>query len=213
MFRRLNFLALALLFSAIGSDVQGALVNFNLLDPTGTANTAGEAFEAGMPFTNMGITLSAIPTTTLGSGSGTFSANTTSAGINSAGTTADGASEVDAGETLTFTVSFAPSTIVSLTSIDFSGIGSDATDAAFVSINGGSAISLFTGQPDFNGGTDVFTPTIGITSGDTLAISAADAVGLQEISFHATALAVPEASSLFALSLCGFAVLTRRRRA
>ena len=193
------------------------LVVFDMSDPTGTAGSAGEAFEAGAStFTMSDVTLGVNVASAFagGDGSAAYSANSGGGGINTGGTSADGASDLDVDETLTLTWTFAATEMVTLLSMDFSGIGSDATDAAFVSINGGTAIQLNTGAADFSGGTDTWTPSGGlaIVSGDTYTFTAADQFDIADIIVDVTS-AVPEPSSAICLglfALCG--VVTRRRK-
>ncbi|SMP55574.1 PEP-CTERM protein-sorting domain-containing protein [Neorhodopirellula lusitana] len=199
------------LFTCLTLKSEAAIVTFNLLDPSGVAGTAGEDLET-IDFTiASGVTLSEVATSTFagGNGTGTFSANGTTAGVNTGGTFDDEASQFDAGETLTFTVNFSAPTIVTLTSIDFSGIGSDSSDSATVLVDG-TSFELFTGKLNFNGSSDEWTPTIALTDGDTIAVSVSNVAALEAVSFDVTA--VPEPSMAVFLFAVGGALIERRRR-
>jgi hypothetical protein len=193
------------------TQVSAAIISFDLLDPTGVGGTAGEAFESGSPFTASGLTIAVAGTTTLGSTTGVYSANTSEAGFNSGGLVADQASGLDFGETLTFTLNFAGLN-VSFASIDFSGIGSSSADSAFVAVSGGAPAELFTTVPGFNGTTDVWTPSGGLTiaNNDTIVVTASDVVFLERISFDVTA--VPEPSTFAFLGLLTGGVMAHRVR-
>ena len=188
------------------------------LDLTDAASTAGDSFENTGTFSTNGVTFSVSAATTLGDGTGSFSANGSNAGVDSDGVTGaggDSASEIDNGETLTFSLTFAATTTVSLNNIDFQGVGGSASDQASVSINGGAATNLFTGQADFNGSSDVWTPSGGISlsSTNTIAITTSDQISLQAISFDINLAPVPEpASAITFAGICSTLALWRRRR-
>ncbi len=194
--------------------LSAGVITLDLLDPTGDAGTAGEAFEAGNSFTVAGVTFSVAASTSLGSMTGPYSANSSTAGLNS-DDVGDEASELDLGESLTFTLTFDDAALmVELENIDFSGVGATAADSAFVTTTAGS-FTLFTGQADFNGTTDVWSPGgITFSTGDMLAIQAsgvANVIALQAMSFDVSTIAVPEPAVLPAL-LCLSACVVGFRR-
>ena len=199
--------------------VSAGVISLDLLDPAGVGGTAGEAFEARNPFTISDVTFSAAAVTSLGSMTGAYSANASTAGLNSVGVL-DSPSEMDVGEVLTFTLTFDDAALaVKLLSIDFSGIGSTSDDSALATTSAGM-FTLFTGQPDFNGSTDVWSPD-GITylTGDTISVQAsgvANEVALQAMSFNVTTISVPEATifpALVFLTVCGAGLQRRRQSA
>lgn len=191
-------------------NAHAALVKFLLDD---TAGNAGAALESVGTFTNHGVTLSTTVTSTLGSMTGNFSANGSGSGVNSAGITAgDGPSELDAGETVTFTFAFSTPTTVTFSSFDFSGVGPSAGgDAALVSVNGGSDLILETGVANFNGGSDVWTPNLAFTSGATIRVNAQDTIRFEELTLDIVT-AVPEPSSWAMMVMAGTCVVFCRHR-
>ncbi len=198
--------------------LSAGVITVDLLDPTGDVGTAGEAFETGNSFTVSGVTFSLAAATSLGSMTGSYSANSSTAGINSDGV-GDAPSELDLGESLTFTLTFDDAALmVELESIDFSGVGSTADDAALVTATAG-AFTLFTGQADFNGSTDVWSPAgISFSTGETMAVQAsgvANVVALQAMSFDVSTIAVPEPAvlpALVCLTMCVAGFRRCRRR-
>ena len=216
----LSAIGLLLAFAPFAGSANADLIPFDLLDPSGVAGTAGEALESTGSVTIGGVTINVGAASSItGSTGADFSANASTAGINTGGVTGgDGASELDLGETLTFTFTFGSET-VSLNEIDFSGVGGNAGagvsagDAALVNV-AGSSFSLFTGVTDFSGGTDTFSPDGGITlaSGDTIVISAEETIVIQGITLHVKPATVPEPSSLAVLGIGCVAGLMRRRR-
>jgi hypothetical protein len=171
-------------------------------DSTGNG---GAAFESGSSFVISGVTISATTSTTLGDLTSVFSANGSGSGVNSGGISgaADGASAVDSGEHIVFEFSFPSNLIVSLSSFDFSGVGSsEGGDGALVSHNGGADILLETGAGNFNGSSDLWTPGLMLSSGDTLRIGAESQIVLEAFTLDVTA--VPESTSLLFCSV-GFA--------
>lgn len=207
-----SFIAAIVLSFFSCTQAHADLAMFDLTDPTNGDESAGEAFENDMPFTSNGVTITATTDSTFSGATGSsYSANGSGGGVNSAGTSDDGASVLDALETITFTVTFAaPVTALQLTEIDLSGVGATAADQATINV-AGTSFDLFTGQPDFAGGSDTWTPSIAINSGDTIVFSAAEAYALNSITFHTTT-AVPEptAALMFGIALAGLGF--RRRR-
>lgn len=212
----LRLLAPAILLIA-SAPVHGAIIVLDLLDPTGIANTAGEAFESAGSYTESGVTFTVSATSVNGSMSGSFSANGSSAGVDTDGQTGaqgDATSEIDSGETLIFTMSFSGLNLL-LTAIDFDEVGAaDGDDAGLVSIAGAVPVVLETGVADFNGTSDVWTPTGGveILSGESIAISAEDNVELISISFSTASAAVPEPTHFAFLFSCAAVAVYRKRR-
>jgi hypothetical protein len=179
--------------------VRGDLITYDLTDPTGTGGTAGEAFEAGNTFTAGGVTITV--TTTPAS---SYTANATQGGVAN--------SLLDAGEsvTLTFTgLSF------DLISIDLNLVGdADSTDSALVTVDG-NLFELHTGVANFNGTTDVWSPTpIPLVSGDTIVFAADIQIGLQALTLDVEA--IPEPSAFLfggvAFGMTSFAAISRRMR-
>lgn len=201
------------------SSLPAGLITLDLLDPTGTGNTAGEAFNLPNSFFVSGVTFDASTTTTLGTGTSSFSSNTSNAGVDSDGITSgggDSASELDAGETLKLTLTFdAAAWSVALANVDLSGVGG-STDAATVTTPAGT-FDLFTGQPDFNGSTDVWSPS-GLTfaSGQMIQFETNDRISVPAITFDITAIAVPEPSAflfmaIVAAPVCAAAAYRKRK--
>lgn len=198
--------------------LSAGVITLDLLDPAGVTGTAGDAFEAGDSFTTAGVTFSAAASTSLGAMTGSYSANATTAGINSDGIL-DAPSELDVGERLAFTLTFDDAAFsVELQTVDFSGIGGTTDDSARVTTTAGT-FTLFTGQPNFNGSTDVWSP-IGLVfaTGDTIEVHAsglANNVALQAMSFDITTISVPEPTAfpaLLCLSASVVAVAGLRRK-
>jgi hypothetical protein len=187
-----------------------AIVTFNLRAPT-SGGTAGTTLNSNSSVTIGGITLTV---SAIGSaGPGSFSAITANAGVDSVGVTGEETSRLDLGEQLNFTVTFSDLN-VQLLSVDWNQMqGDTAADAAIFELNNTGQQSFYTSVANFNGTTSLWSviPPLTINSGDVLKFSAADQVGLQQISFNANA--VPEPSSLLLLSIGGGILgLTRRRR-
>lgn len=95
--------------------------------------------------------------------------------------------------------------------IDLGGVGADALDGVSFTING-MTTNLFTGVTDFNGSTDVFTPSspISLLAGNSIVLtgsSSTSSFDLDEIGVSA----VPELSSM-ALMLAGIGGMALRRR-
>jgi len=185
---------------------------FDLRD---VAGSAGEALEDGFTFSDGGLTISVAVATTLGDGTGEYRANASQGGVDSDGVTSgggDAASELDAGETLTFTLSYDPGTAsASLTFVDLQGVD-DASDSATVNING-SLTTLSVAIPGvFNISTDVWTTGgISIPDGSTIILTTNDRIGIQELTFNVVSV-IPEPSSAGLACLGVFGWIARRRR-
>ena len=175
----------------------GEIVFFDISDNNGTA---GEGLENFGFFTASGVTIT-VSTFSASNSNSAFQANGSRGGVDN--------NDVDNDEILTFTFTFA-NPFATLNFIDLQGVGNNLSDAAFVNING-AVTTLFTGQPDFNGTTDVWTPAGGIVinSGDSIVFTAADKFGVQGIELDVEA--IPECSSVFMFA-SAIAVSNRRRR-
>jgi len=202
---------------AMGLTSSGAsIVNLSMLDNSGVTGEAADAFEAGNSFVDSGLTFAISVATTLGNGTGSFSANSTTAGINSDGS-GDSASALDLGETLTLTVTFSSQSVSSVVfkSLSLNGVGSaNGNDAAFVTVAGGSTVTLETGVTDFNGSSDVWTPNGGITlsSGDTIVLSAENTMAMEGASFEVSPVPEPGHIGVLSLALLAPLLLHRARR-
>ena len=151
-----------------------------VLDLT-TGGAAGIALNAGLPYTFSGVTLTA---TAIG---GVVNATAASLGINVVSNGSDVSDQIDAafGEELTFTITFGPSVnSLFFTQLDLVGVGPSLPDDAFIHINANPPVVLETGAANFNGTTDLWSPSpIALASGDTIRFVAGDTFGLQSISF------------------------------
>ena len=83
-------------------------------------------------------------------------------------------------------------------------------DAALLSVNAGANLILETGAANFNGTTDVWSPNLILSNGDTFRVSAQDSVGLQEISLDVTAIPEPATAMLMGFALLGMMKVCRR---
>ncbi len=197
------------------ANLSAGVITLDLRDPAGSA---GEAFEAGNSFTVSGVTFSVAASTSWGTATGSYSGNSSTAGVNSDGV-GDEPSRLDVGETLTFTLTFDDAALmVELENIDFSLVGGTADQAALVTTTAGS-FTLFTGAADFNGTTNVWSPAgITFSTGDAMVIQASgsdNVVALQAMSFDVASIAVPEPAAfvvLFCLTACVAGFRCRRRR-
>lgn len=215
MFRSKSLFALAcgLLLTPAS---QASLVTFDLRDPSpaGGASTAGELFEGGaLSVVQSGVTLGISLSTTLGDGTASYVAVDANAGVDTnglSGVSGDGPAEIEAGETVTFSVTTA-GLLLTLNEIDFSGVGDSAADAALVTIGGDPELILTKALPEVDA-SSVWTPGVPIALGfgDTIAITASESLALQSITF-ATA-AVPEPNAAWMLAVMGLARLSGRRR-
>ena len=131
---------------------------------------------------------------------GNLNSNATSFGV--------GDSAID-GTSESITISF--SADILFNSIDFSSIGADITDGASFTI-GGSTTNLFTGAADFNGGSDIYTPSsaIALTTGDTIVLTGSSVTSIYDLD-GINVTAVPEPSTAL-LGAIGFLAFRRRRR-
>lgn len=167
-------------------------------------------------------TSSALSDFTISVAGSTANVNATveSLGINhtGAGDDTDQIDNLAGAETLIFTLT-APTLssqyYMTILSIDFFEVGPSVGDAALVSVDGGSDIILETGATDFNGSSDVWTPTItpfGYNVNSTITFTAQTSYGLQGITF-AFVEKTPEPGTLglFALGL-GLICATRKNK-
>ena len=182
-----------------------------------SSGDAGDFFDdspGGISHTQEGVTLEMNTSTTLGPTLlSEFNAISTNAGIDSLSTTTnDNPSGIDFGEELTFEITFDSTMFaVELFSVDWNRVGADSSDAAIFSLNKSSVVELHTGEANFNGTTDVWTPpNLSLTSGDVILLTATDEVGLQGITFNVTN--VPEPTSLMCFLAPIVAMIPRRSR-
>lgn len=167
-----------------------------IFDFTGQGGTFDNMTSVSVPLVDGGINFSM---TVTGTG-GDLNSNASGIGINDANI--DGMAE-------SITLSFSIDT--ELNFLDLGGVGGDVSDGADVTI-AGTNFQFFTGQPDFNGSSDVFTPAtpIALTAGQTIVITGASATSVFDID-SISVTAVPEPSSTLLLtSLAGLFVLRRR---
>ena len=179
--------------SACPQRSEALLVTLDLTADSGV-ETPGEVLEDG-PFTVNGLTITA---------STGFNALTNNAGIGSGG-------EIDLGESLTLTFTGASFDLVS---IDMSGVGSsEGGDAAVIDVDG-TVFSLETGVTDFNGSSDLWSPSppISLASGSTVTFTAENAYGLQAISLNIVAIPEPTAALFGSLLAVGLGLTVGRRR-
>lgn len=182
--------------------------SIQMLDLT-TGGAAGSALDAGLPYMFSGVTLTA---TGIG---GAVNATAASLGINVVGDGSDVSDQIDAafGEELTFTITFGPSiSSLFLTQLDLVGVGPDAADDAFIHINANPAVVLETGAANFNGTTDVWSPSpIALASGDTIRFVAGGTFGLQSISFDVYAIPEPLSFLVWGVGIVGYMSYRARR--
>ncbi|MBB3208072.1 hypothetical protein FHS27_003899 [Rhodopirellula rubra] len=196
------------------SSLSAAIVTFDLTDPIGSNGFAGEALESAGTVTQFGITLDVSVVGTADPAS--FSAVTDSAGVNSDDdTTTETRNRIENGEFIEFQVSFDPQQLViSINSIDwrFQEGNVSAGDAATFQINSDPVLFFGSDSSDYDASDDIWSPSsvFAVSSGDTLRFGATDQVGLQAITFNATA--VPEPSGLVAICVMGVVGLVRRGR-
>lgn len=135
------------------------------------------------------------------SNNGNLNSNSSSFGIGD--DSIDGVGEI-------LMISFDKDVMVNI--VDFSAIGADVTDGANIKIGMLSGVDLYTGQADFNGVTDRYTPSspLLLSAGESITITGSDAgskFGLQSINVSI----VPEPSTLGMLCLSGLFLLRRNR--
>ena len=207
---------LLLLVSLTSANVQGATVTFDFL------GTAG----ADLDGTSMGTTSVTVDGITLNltaisqvdgftadefnqtaSGGGNF-------GINAPGS-ADSTDALDGAEgieSILFSVtSSVPLSSLTLDTFDFDRITNAGGDAGQLSFAGGGSTISFTNATVATG--DVLTVNESITTGQTFTLAFVDGngFGLEFLTFTATAVAVPEPSSLGFLLLAATGLFVRRR--
>ena len=205
------FFLLAFLTSA---NVQGATVTFDFL---GTAGTDLDGLSMGTTsVTSGGITLNLMAISQVGGitadefnqtaiGGGNFGINPPGADSSDA---LDGAQGI---ESILFSVtSSVPLSSLTLDTFNFDRITNAGMDEGQLSFAGGSEID-FTNATVATGG--VLTVNESITTGQTFTLAFVDGngFGLEFLTFTATAVAVPEPSSLGFLLLAATGLFVRRR--
>ena len=208
---------LFLLVSLTSANVQGATVTFDF------NGLAGADLDDG---TSMGTTSVTVDGITLnltaisqvdGVTAGTFNQNASPApgnfGINAPGST-DSTDAVDGDEgieSILFSVtSSVPLSSLTLDTFDFDRITNAGMDEGQLSFAGGSTINFTNNEvPD----ADLLAVNESITTGQTFTLSfvAGNGFGLESLTFTATAVAVPEPSSLGFLLLAATGLFVRRR--
>ena len=208
--RHLAFLGFTLAF-VLATHGNATAVLLDLRDPAMMGlPPAGAALDSTGTFSISGLTITAT------AAGGDVNALTSSLGVDTPSAVGSDDSdqiEFDFSESLTFVLSFAGATSVTLTEIDFAGIGAaGAGDGAFVNV-AGTGFLLETGAAGFSGSSDVWTPPGGISlnSGDTIVFSAESVAGasfgLQTITFDI----VPEPAMGISAMLGILLVFSRRR--
>lgn len=194
-------------FAATLDSAQAAPIVFDLTDPTSGAATAGEDLESSGSASQGGVTITAT------AAGGALNSLSNSFGVNATGSDDSDQIEFDFSESLTFTITFNAPTTVSLTEIDFLGIGPNANDDALVNVAGAGNVTLETGATDFAGTPDTWTPAGGISlsSGDTIVFTPSShdgaSFGLESITFDV----VPEPATCISFAIGMFFLGIRRR--
>ena len=140
---------------------------------------------------------------TLTAGGGTFNSNVGDFGI--------GDDEIN-GTSESITITF--STDIFFNYIDLGGVGSsDGTDSASFTI-GGSTTILQTGATDFDGGSDIYTPSspIFLAQGDSILLTGSTATSSYDLeAINVTVTPEPNAYALLS-GICALAFVMLRRR-
>jgi len=125
------------------------------------------------------------------------------AGVSGTNDQLDGTDEI-------ITLSF--SKAINVVSIDLSGIGSESSDGANLTVGNESVVSLFTGSPSFNGTFDSYTPEppIQVDIGDSIVLTGSAVSSIYELE-SITVSVVPEPAALSMLGLGGLLILFVRR--
>jgi len=100
-----------------------------------------------------------------------------------------------------------------LISLDLGGISDSLSDGAVIVVGSNAPVSLYTGQPNFNGTSDIWSPSTPITlnAGQSILISGSDPAAVIDLD-RFTVAAVPEPSSFLLLGFGGLTLLSRRKR-
>ncbi len=188
-----------------------AAVLVDLRDPTpagpGDTPTAGEVLEQNLPFTVVDGPNSAILTAS--AVGGVVLANNDSMGVNAPGT--DTAHEIEGALSESLTLMFDKP--VEISWFDLSGVGANIADGAKITI-GAFSIDLFTGATtEFNGSTDVYTPTTPMSVAANQAIVFSPSSGTASFGVQGMMVTIiPEPASLALVGLGALALLRRRVR-
>lgn len=133
---------------------------------------------------------------------GNLNSNATGLGV--------GDSKINTGESIS--IRFSVDTFIEF--LDFGEIGTDLTDGMNVTIGSNPSFDLFTGQPNFAGTPDVWTPAapFSLSAGDSIVLTTSSVTSIVDVdSLRVTA--VPEPSSSILCGFGGLVLLTRRKRA
>lgn len=193
---------LVLMLMSVGN-ARAMLVTLDLTgDNDNMSETPGEALESSGSYTIHGLTLS-VATIPVNS----FVANAGDAGVGSG-------AMIGAGETLTFTFTFT-ATSAELVSIDFAGIGPSADDDATVQVDA-STFTLETGAANFDGGIDLWSPSIALLPGSTVTFTypgTGNGYSLEAITLNIAAIPEPTAALFGGLMASALGLTVARRGA
>ena len=224
MCKFLRFLLPIICVAVATANLHAGLVIFDLRDVTGTAGAALDEQPDGTQFTQGGITISAVTTTSLTGNTGsTYNATGSSGGVDSLGLSGTGSNDanngIDAEETLKFTFTFSSAVLVELESILLVNQTGDLEDGDQAIVNvAGNTTTLYEGvigvgtySPDTP---DVWTPSDGIflDSGDMITFGAGNSYGLSNIQFNVTNVPEPSSLLMFGTALVSILVPRKRRR-
>lgn len=108
-------------------------------------------------------------------------------------------------------ISFSVNTLIEI--LDLGGIGADVSDGARVTISSNPSFDLYTGQPDFNGISDVWSPTssVSLLAGEVIEFRTSSPTASFDLD-GITLSAVPEPSSSLLFTFGSLALLCRRKK-
>lgn len=171
-----------------------AAVTYTFVNKSGLYDGNTSVIDSIVDVTSTQMTVSA-NTSTLNSNMDTFGINDSSI---------DGLTEI-------ITISFDKDVIINI--MDFSAIGADAMDGGSVTIGLLAPVTLFTGQPNFNGTTDTYTPATPITLLSGQSITITGSTGSSDFSLSSINLTVvPEPSSSSLLAVSALLLFKRKRK-
>ena len=203
---------LLLVLLPFGTSAQAAIITFDFL---GTAGSDLDELSTGSTSATVGgITLTLNAVAQVAGNTGEFNQNGVTPddfGINAGGADASDALDGQNGvESILFSISSSePLSALTLDSFDFDRITPTGMDSGSLTFDGGSTITF---DNDGVSGNDVLTVNESLALGQnfTLSFVAGNGFGLETLTLTATA--VPEPSSLLALSCVGLACVVRLRR-